>query len=157
MMCDILICAKSMPRLVGTIPPTKLGGYRHICAMPLGHAGDCFAKKMYVSQPEAARLAETHKVIPNDFGLGKIKEKTMHYRNGREAKNGDVIVSLGANGKIEAVGVLYGAVAGNDFCNGNISPVMLTKSGACMCDCLLLEDVAKLISEAGLAVRPNGM
>jgi len=33
----------------------------------------------------------------------------MHYRNGREAKNGDKIVSIGNNGEISAVGVLYGA------------------------------------------------
>jgi hypothetical protein len=82
-------------------------------------------------------------------------EEKVHYRNGREAKNGDIVVSLGSGGKIEAIGVLYGAKAGNEFCNGDISPVMLTKFGACMCDCLLLDDVTKLIEQAGLAVRPN--
>lgn len=36
----------------------------------------------------------------------------MHYRNGREAKNGDKIIQLGGYGtgvKINAVGVLYDA------------------------------------------------
>ena len=37
----------------------------------------------------------------------------MRYRNGREAKNGDRIVRLGADGKVEAVGILYDAVPGN--------------------------------------------
>lgn len=38
----------------------------------------------------------------------------MHYRNGREAKNGDRVVQLDYYGKITAVGVLYDAVEGND-------------------------------------------
>jgi hypothetical protein len=46
----------------------------------------------------------------------------MHYRNGREAKNGDKIVRLN-DGKIEAFGVLHSATPGNDFCNGNIAVV----------------------------------
>ncbi len=50
----------------------------------------------------------------------------MHYRNGRLAVNGDVVVQIGGygdGGKVNAVGVLYGAVPGNDYCNGNIAPV----------------------------------
>ena len=83
----------------------------------------------------------------------------MHYRNGREAKNGDKVVSLaGYNGNpINAVGILFDAVAGNDYCNGNIAstiggPVM----GACMCDCLHLDDVVALLAEKGLDKRPAG-
>ena len=30
----------------------------------------------------------------------------MHYRNGREAKNGDKVVSIGSNGEIIGLGVL---------------------------------------------------
>lgn len=50
----------------------------------------------------------------------------MHYRNGREAKNGDKIVSLnGWNGiPINAIGILFDAVPGNDYCNGSIAPVV---------------------------------
>lgn len=51
----------------------------------------------------------------------------MHYRNGREAKNGDKVVKLslnyGSEGEIVAFGILHSAVAGNDFCNGNIAPI----------------------------------
>jgi hypothetical protein len=57
----------------------------------------------------------------------------MHYRNGREAKNGDVIVQIGGygtdGGKVNAVGVLYDAKPGNDYCNGNIAPVQAHHSG----------------------------
>jgi hypothetical protein len=81
----------------------------------------------------------------------------MHYRNGREAKNGDKIVQLDIEGgKINAIGVLYDATAGNDYCNGRIAPIQTTVSGACMCDCLHLDDVAAFFKEKGLDKRPSG-
>lgn len=50
----------------------------------------------------------------------------MHYRSGREAKNGDKIVSLAGYGSgpvnINAIGILFDAVPGNDHCNGSIAP-----------------------------------
>lgn len=60
------------------------------------------------------------------------KENKMHYRNGREAQNGDKIVKLGmSDGKIISFGVLHGATPGNDYCNGNIAPVQNPVDGAC--------------------------
>lgn len=44
----------------------------------------------------------------------------MHYKNGREAKNGDTVVYLPVNGA-PAVGILYNATAGNDYCNGRLA------------------------------------
>lgn len=85
----------------------------------------------------------------------------MHYRNGREAKNGDKIVSLSGYGSgmigINAVGILYDAKPGNDYCNGSIAstiggPVV----GACMCDCLHIDDLGELLREKGLHQRPPG-
>ncbi len=80
----------------------------------------------------------------------------MHYRNGREAKNGDRIVQL-LGGKIVASGVLIDAVPGNDYCNGYIASIIggpvIT---ACLCDCLHIEDVAALFVEKGLHKRPAG-
>lgn len=46
----------------------------------------------------------------------------MHYRNGREAKNGDKIVKL-EGGKVVSFGVLHSAVPGNDYCNGYIATI----------------------------------
>ena len=81
----------------------------------------------------------------------------MHYRNGREAKNGDKIVSLGySGGTIEAFGVLHSAVPGNDYCNGAIAPVQPTNVGACLCDCLHVDDLAAILAEKGLDKRPEG-
>ena len=81
----------------------------------------------------------------------------MHYRNGREAKNGDKIVQLGCgDGNVAVVGVLFGAVPGIDFCNGNIAPTSPGVSCACLCDCLHVDDLAALLKEKGLDKRPAG-
>jgi hypothetical protein len=84
----------------------------------------------------------------------------MHYRNGRAAKNGDKVVMIGGYGtgpaEITAVGVLHGAVAGNDYCNGNIAPIQGMITGACLCDCLHMDDLAELLKKAGLDKRPAG-
>lgn len=87
----------------------------------------------------------------------------MHYRNGREAKNGDKIVSFGnsGGGTIEAVGILVNAVPGNDFCNGQLVTLhgwnngTAFVSGACLCDCLHVDDVAALLVQSGLDKRPT--
>lgn len=79
----------------------------------------------------------------------------MHFRNGRPANNGDPIVKLETNsGKIVAFGVLHGATPGNDFCNGNIAPI-INDSMACMCDCIHVDDLASVIEDAGLGSRPD--
>ena len=79
----------------------------------------------------------------------------MHYRNGREAKNGDKIVKL-EGGRIVSYGVLHSAVPGNDYCNGNIAVVQSANDYACMIDCLHVDDVAEMLAERDLAKRPEG-
>lgn len=79
----------------------------------------------------------------------------MHYRNGREAQNGDKIVKLEA-GKVVAFGVLHSAVAGNDYCNGYIAVIQPASDYACMCDCLHIDDVAEVLAANGLDRRPKG-
>lgn len=80
----------------------------------------------------------------------------MHYRNGREAKNGDVIVQIDFNGNVNAIGVLYGATPGSDYCNGAIAPIQNAITGACMCDCLHADDLKAVLAEKGLDKRPAG-
>lgn len=90
----------------------------------------------------------------------------MHYRNGREAKNGDKIVQLGdkysddgktrTGGLISSVGVLYDAKPGNDHCNGYMAPIQGPITSACLCDCLHVDDVAAFLAEKGLDKRPAG-
>lgn len=80
----------------------------------------------------------------------------MHYRNGREAKNGDKIVKLDTEGHVVSFGVLHSAVPGNDYCNGNIASIQPANDFACMCDCLHIDDVAEVLKDKGLDKRPSG-
>lgn len=81
----------------------------------------------------------------------------MHYRNKREAHNGDKIVMLNEQGQIIAFGVLHSATAGDDYCNGNIAVVQPADQYACLCDCLHIDDVADVLKEKGLEKRAEGM
>jgi hypothetical protein len=80
----------------------------------------------------------------------------MHYRNGREAKNGDRIIRLNGGVPVEC-SILFDAVAGNDYCNGNVAPALASLgSGACLVDALHVDDIAALLAEKGLDKRPAG-
>lgn len=79
----------------------------------------------------------------------------MHYRNGRLAQNGDKVIQLDSEGHVVSAGVLYGATPGNDYCNGNLAPIQNPVTGACMCDCLHVDDLAVILTEKGLASRPT--
>ena len=78
----------------------------------------------------------------------------MHYRNGREAKNGDKIVKLDEKGHVVSFGVLHSATPGNDYCNGNIAAIQPPNDYACMVDCLHVDDVAEVLTAANLHKRP---
>jgi len=82
----------------------------------------------------------------------------MHYRNGREAKNGDRVIQLThEGGKIASVGILHDAVPGNDYCNGSIAPVLSPMiASACLIDCIHADDLAAILAEKGLDKRPAG-
>ena len=102
------------------------------CGRPYGHPGPC--------APTSAAV--------------RAKLSRMHYRNGREAKNGDKVIQIGFDGKLQ-VGVLYDAVAGNDYCNGSLAPVPAGPV-ACLIDCLHVDDVMAILAEKGLDKRPPG-
>lgn len=85
-----------------------------------------------------------------------LVRSVMHYRNGREAKNGDKIVGIHNNGTICSIGILYDAQPGNDYCNGSIAPISPDVTGACLVDCLHMDDVAAMLKEKGLDKRPEG-
>lgn len=71
----------------------------------------------------------------------------MHYKNGREAKNGDPVMVIPQYGR-PVVGILYDAVAGNDYCNGRIAPTSPNDSCPNLKECLHLEDVLKALAPA---------
>ena len=78
----------------------------------------------------------------------------MHARNGRELKNGDKIIQLNG-GNVVSFGILHDATPGNDYCNGHIAPITWNY-GACMCDCLHVDDLAAILAQHGLDKRPEG-
>ena len=80
----------------------------------------------------------------------------MHYRNGREAKNGDRVIQLSFDGaKIVSLGILHGAVPGTYHpATGSIAPV--SDQAACLVDCLHADDLAAILAEKGLDKRPAG-
>jgi hypothetical protein len=64
----------------------------------------------------------------------------MHYKNGREAKNGDKIVMIPSYG-LPIIGILYDAVAGIDTCNGRIAQISPTDTCPNLKEVLHLDDV----------------
>lgn len=68
----------------------------------------------------------------------------MHYKNGREAKNGDKVVLIPSWGT-PVVGILYDAVAGNDHCNGRLAVTSPSDPSPNLKDCLHLDDVLKAL------------
>ena len=70
----------------------------------------------------------------------------MHYKNGREAKNGDKVLLIPRWGA-PVVGILYDAVAGNDTCNGKIAPTSPTDPTPNLQDCLHMDDVAAVATK----------
>lgn len=64
----------------------------------------------------------------------------MHYKNGREAKNGDKVMLLPTSYGNPVVGILYDAIAGNDYCNGKLAPISQSDPMPNLKECLHLED-----------------
>ncbi len=70
----------------------------------------------------------------------------MHYKNGREAKNGDKVVMMPSWGA-PVVGILYDATAGNDYCNGKLAPILPSDPCPNLKECLHLDDVLAALPE----------
>ena len=71
----------------------------------------------------------------------------MHYKNGREAKNGDkvVLISMYSAMGVPVIGILYDATAGNDYCNGRIAPICSGDPCPNLKEVLHLDDVLKAL------------
>lgn len=81
----------------------------------------------------------------------------MHYKNGRLARNGDKVILIPSHGS-PVVGILYDAVAGNDFCNGRIAAMLPSDPFPNLKEVLRLDDVLPLLAgEVPLASEvPDG-
>lgn len=69
----------------------------------------------------------------------------MHYKNGREAKNGDRVIVLDP-GATPRIGILYGALPGNDHCNGYLAEMRTTDHCATLSKCLHIDDALRAIA-----------
>jgi len=79
----------------------------------------------------------------------------MHYKNGREAKNGDKVFWTGFNG-VAVTGILYDAKAGNDFCNGRLAPILPGDPYPNLKECLHLDDALALLNPAPTVTENPG-
>lgn len=79
----------------------------------------------------------------------------MHYKNGREAKNGDKVLVIPSYGS-PYIGILYDAQAGNDFCNGKVAVISPADPMPNLKEVLHLEDVrAALPADVPSTVKPE--
>ena len=70
----------------------------------------------------------------------------MHYKNGREAKNGDKVLLVPSYGA-PMVGILYNATAGNDTCNGNLAACAPNDPCPNLQECLHIDDVVAVATQ----------
>ena len=70
----------------------------------------------------------------------------MHYKNGRPAKNGDKVFCAPSYGP-PFTGILYDAVAGNDYCNGKVAPINSNDPMPNLKEVLHLDDVLAILPE----------
>ena len=78
----------------------------------------------------------------------------MHYKNGREARNGDKVVLINDYGTA-VIGILYNAKAGNDHCNGRLAPISPGDPCPDLKECLHLDDVfAALTAMQKIVTKP---
>ena len=69
----------------------------------------------------------------------------MHYKNGREAKNGDMIIVLSPH-NAPVIGILYNAKPGNDFCNGQVALITPGDWRPCLNECLHIDDIKEKLA-----------
>jgi len=74
----------------------------------------------------------------------------MHYKNGREAKNGDKVVLFSQYGGTPVAGILYDATAGNNYCNGRIAPTSPSDPMPNLREVLHFDDVKAAVEASGV-------
>ena len=63
----------------------------------------------------------------------------MHYKNGREAKNGDKVLVKPSYGA-PFIGIMYDSVPGNDYCNGRVALISATDPTINLQEAVRLDD-----------------
>jgi hypothetical protein len=74
---------------------------------------------------------------------------SMHYKNGREAKNGDKVMLVPTYG-VPVIGILHDATAGNDYCNGRLALTAQSDPRPNLRVCLHDDDVLAAVRAAAI-------
>lgn len=64
----------------------------------------------------------------------------MHYKNGREAKEGDKVVLLHEYASQNDIGIIFHVIPGCDTCNASLAPIDKAKTVS-LKDCLHADDI----------------
>ena len=70
---------------------------------------------------------------------GSFFETPMHYKNGREAKQGDKVISLEPRNQV--IGILHSLMPGSVSCNGRIAASNSNDPYITIGECLHIDDV----------------
>jgi hypothetical protein len=106
---------------------------------------DCVLHHKIPGKPRFPTAEEYEESLQQLLNAVNAKRSNMHYKNGREAKNGDKVVLIDAYGNA-AIGILYDAKAGNDFCNGKLASISPSDPCPNLKECLHLDDVKTLLT-----------
>ncbi len=80
----------------------------------------------------------------------------MHYANGRPAQNGDKVIVVPKWGGMPQIGVLFDACEGNDSCNGNLAPIVVSDRCPNLSECLRLDDAIAMLRDLASVPRVGG-
>lgn len=70
----------------------------------------------------------------------------MHYKNGREAKAGDKVISIN-NGTV-VTGIIHSLQPGGGTCNARVAPTSQSDAYVTIGDCMHADDVLKAMDES---------
>ena len=65
----------------------------------------------------------------------------MHYKNGREAKQGDMVLFMDPYSNRPVTGILYGTISQSETCNGRLAVPSANDPLINIKDCLHIDDV----------------
>jgi hypothetical protein len=77
----------------------------------------------------------------------------MHYKNGREAKSGDKVISI-ANGTV-TTGILHSLQPGTKTCNGRVAPTSQSDAYVTIGECMHVDDVLEAVNRTQKESQPD--
>lgn len=76
----------------------------------------------------------------------------MHYKNGREAKNGDKVLNLPSG----RAGILHSTSAASDTCNGRLAEIKDSDPYVTIKECLHVDDINAASNGGGIPAPIHG-